>query len=396
MCSAVAPTFELTANPTVPLVTSSAVNASAQISVAAGVGTVSVSGVKFQPYVKGQVGANTVESSTSLTTSLTTDTTQGNTIIATVKLSFGDTISSITDTRGNTWSVDASSGGSASTSYICSAYLATALTTADSVTVNCSGSNNLSVQLLEAVGVSSSSALDQHAGTFNSASGTISATTSATAQTYELAITTAGNGNIGPSTWTPPTGWNEVPSGISNPNFIDSAWQTMIPQGDASATWGSSVGASTNLSIAIATYRSPQGAVTANAGVAVVSVLGVAPVPEVAPEAGTALVTATATSPSVHLAATAAIAAVTCTAVAPGITLGVAAAPAAALVTAASPGVALGVSSGIGLVSCSGISATAVFGAPVTAGKVSITNTYPSVSISVASPSCTVTWIIEQ
>lgn len=204
--------------------------------------------------VVGQVGAGTAESVASLTVDVTTATTAGDTIFATVKLSFGATVTSVTDTQSNTWDIDIQSGGSASTSIICRATNAKALSTSDTVTVNTSASQNMSVQLVEVSGLASTP-LDQTAKAVDSGSSTVSATTASTTSATELALTTAGNGYIGASTWTPPSGWTQIASGISNPNFIDTAYLLLTTEEAVSATWGNSEGAATNLSMVTATYK---------------------------------------------------------------------------------------------------------------------------------------------
>lgn len=208
-------------------------------------------GLSAAPAVLGQVGAGTAETTTGFSVTLTAAVPVGDTVIVAVKGSFG-VGASATDSVGNTYTSDVASTGTGSTSILLHSTLTTALTTADHVTVTFTATNNGSVQLLHVAGALT---LDRTASASNSGYATISATTSATTAPNELAVTTAGNGDVGASTWTPPAGWTQVPSGISNPNFIDTAHKTVPSDAAVTATWGSSVGATTNLSMVIATYR---------------------------------------------------------------------------------------------------------------------------------------------
>jgi hypothetical protein len=124
-----------------------------------------------------QVGASfTSTTVTSFTVPLTAVTTQGNRLILSVRGNQGHDVSSVTDTQGNTWTVDATSIVSDNvTLSMCSAYLATALTTSDSLTVTLSGSTASEAIVCEYSGIAQSGPIDVTATATNSADTTTEA-----------------------------------------------------------------------------------------------------------------------------------------------------------------------------------------------------------------------------
>lgn len=100
-----------------------------------------------------QVGlAGNFNTISSLAVPITNNTTQGNTIIGIVKTGSGAPVSSVTDTQGNTWTVDVQSALSGPSATIIRCYLKTALTTANIVTVNFTSNNGNCVILCEYTG----------------------------------------------------------------------------------------------------------------------------------------------------------------------------------------------------------------------------------------------------
>jgi hypothetical protein len=120
------------------------------------------------------------------------NTTQGNHLILLASNTGGSiVVSSVTDTKGNTWQIDSTQANTsvASTS-IASVYLTTALTTSDTITVTLSGTGTFRGGLLEEYsGLTTTSWKDVNAGNTGADSTSMTTgTTAATGQANELTI----------------------------------------------------------------------------------------------------------------------------------------------------------------------------------------------------------------
>lgn len=122
-----------------------------------------------------------------------TNCTAGNLLVLLAAGRVTGTVSSVTDTKGNTWTVDktASSGTSVCLGVCSTLQDAGALTTTDTITVTFSGSSTCAAWLLEEFfGFSTGAAADQTAtdGASTNVTSGDTGTTSATSQAVELAI----------------------------------------------------------------------------------------------------------------------------------------------------------------------------------------------------------------
>lgn len=140
----------------------------------------------------------------------------GNTIIVAVTTGTSTNLTSITDSAGNTYSVDRKTTASTRNVAIAHAYLDAALTTSDTITVTISGTAASAMVAIEHSNIRKTSPVDK----VNSAAGT-SVTTLATGTTGTLAdadelVVTAIGINLGSGGFTAPTGYAEhLPAGVS-------------------------------------------------------------------------------------------------------------------------------------------------------------------------------------
>lgn len=148
------------------------------------------------PLVQDGVATGTNASTASLVLTVAKATTAGNTLLlAAATRTTGAGISSVTDSRGNTWAVAASGGGgtfSASIAY--ATHHATALQIGDTITVNFGGAANIAAASVSewAAGIG---AIDKTAagnGTSNSALSNATATTSQANELLFACVTTNG------------------------------------------------------------------------------------------------------------------------------------------------------------------------------------------------------------
>jgi hypothetical protein len=175
------------------------------------------------------------------------------------------TISSIVDSRGNTWTTtpDASGGGATNTTVavaIVRARITTALQIGDTITVTISGGtrSKWAAQFDDFDDVNSSSPKDQTATTGNTApSGTSLTTgaTSATAQAYELLYSVFGCG-FG-KTFTIPSGWAgsaKVETGAtSGHRDLQTAWKYTASTGAQTGTM--TIDSSSTYAACVAAYK---------------------------------------------------------------------------------------------------------------------------------------------
>lgn len=141
-------------------------------------------GTATEAYIQtiAQTGTNT-SSITTLSVPITATTTIGNTLVGIIKTSAGATVSSITDTQGNTWLLDASSAASGPRVTVIRSNTTTALTNADHLTVNFASTNQVNVEVCEFNGAWTNPDI--------SASGNNSVTTVTTATLGSQATSTA-------------------------------------------------------------------------------------------------------------------------------------------------------------------------------------------------------------
>jgi hypothetical protein len=161
-----------------------------------------VSGIQF---VADLGTANAANTGQSVQLTLGSPVAQGHTVIVAAGInSWGILVNSITDTRGNTYTVDATVNhtGTSLNSYLGSGYVATALQPGDKITVTFSTSL-YSTRLISAAdfsGIASTNRLDTSAGVFGS-SAAPSTPTITTTQPGDLLV--AGFGSANSTTFTP-------------------------------------------------------------------------------------------------------------------------------------------------------------------------------------------------
>lgn len=151
-------------------------------------------------YVQGS--AQAFVNSDTLTTSAITTTT-GNLFVAIINLYSGggpSAITSVSDSKGNTWSAAIDQAGDATTR--CAIYYTSNANptggSGHTLTVVLDSGANLSIQLLEISGQAASSVLDQTAGDSQTTGGTSSCTSGATTQNNEIIIVSgATRGSFG-------------------------------------------------------------------------------------------------------------------------------------------------------------------------------------------------------
>lgn len=146
---------------------------------------------------------------TSQSITLLANTTVGDSLLAFISNTTpGSTATpTVTDTQGNTWVIDKKVGSAGAQIWVARALIATALTTADHVTVAWSVSTSAAVQLAQVQGLGAAMQVDQVTSWDN---GTVTATsmalgpTGATTEAGELAflVATAPTINVGNPSWT--------------------------------------------------------------------------------------------------------------------------------------------------------------------------------------------------
>lgn len=206
-------------------------------------------------FVQQMAGAiNLGGSTTTVTVSITANTTKGNRIILAFKDAGGRYAVSATDSQSNSWSVDEQGARTGSNGSIASAYLATALTTSDHITVTWSASTSTTTVIgYEFSGIVNSGAID----VVNSSSGSsaLSGSCSVTPGSLdELAFSCLGLSTTQTSV-TAPTDFTLLS------HTGESAWQcaaaydigpTPAASLAANWSWGTSAG---TYGIAVVTYK---------------------------------------------------------------------------------------------------------------------------------------------
>jgi hypothetical protein len=215
--------------------------------------------------------AGTVPSATgNPTVTLGVNTTQGNVLVMYIRCAGGVHPTAISDSRGNTWNLDVISGSSNSAAHICSAYLATALLSGDTISVTMSASSNREIGVAEYSGlqiVSGAPVLDQSASTHNASSGAITAATTATSSAGDLVVSavacSANAGTFTLATSDPDSGgtWHDHAFSV---NGVDGAYQIGVGSASLySVTW--TPASSTNADCSIASYKAAGSAVSGGA-----------------------------------------------------------------------------------------------------------------------------------
>lgn len=186
------------------------------------------------------------------------NTTKGNTLIGVFKTGTGQSVTSVTDSQSNTWTIDIKSAGSGPNTAIIRCYLAKALTTSDTITVNFGSNNGNSGIINEYAGRYGT--LDDTAARTNgtSASSLTLTASSATKSAIELVVAAVGTGgNTNQTTFsitasTPssmtvrsqgPSGFNvcsiaDVISSATNTPSASWSWNTNATWSAALATYG--------------------------------------------------------------------------------------------------------------------------------------------------------------
>lgn len=196
------------------------------------------------------IGSNFNAATTILTITPSANTMVGNTIIVAATAASAHNLSSVSDTGGNTYSIDSNSAAVARTGAIAHAYITTALTPSDTITVTMSGSGGTSIAAYEFQFLLATS-FDKQNVTQGTTIATLAAgTTGALSQTNELAFTMVGVATS--QAFVPPNGYNEVlPSGVGG--TLDCAWLLVNSTAAQNPTW--SWGGAVNATAAIATYK---------------------------------------------------------------------------------------------------------------------------------------------
>lgn len=201
----------------------------------------------------------------SQTVAVSAATAAGNTAVLVVKAASGKSVTGVTDTQGNTWTVDVVGGSVGVTANVCSALMAVALTTSDTITITFSatGMGATLGAAYEYSGIATSGRVDQTASAFSSSNGTLAAVgpTGTTTQASELAVT-AVSANKAESGVTVSAGWTIEDSGQSAASSacLQVADQIVSSVQAFSATW--TLPTSGGWAVAIATYKAAGGGST--------------------------------------------------------------------------------------------------------------------------------------
>lgn len=180
---------------------------------------------------------------------LTANTTIGNTVFAALSIGSARNLTSITDTKSNTWTVDVKTTGGGRNVAIARAYLTTALTSSDTLTVTLSGSATALVEVLEYQGVRSATFDVSVAGIAGLGTGPLSQTTAgSTTEVFELVLTAVATSVT--ETYTVPSGYTERPS-TSLQVDVGEKYSTSLSTQTASWSWNNS-GTS---AVAVAAYK---------------------------------------------------------------------------------------------------------------------------------------------
>jgi fibronectin-binding autotransporter adhesin len=190
--------------------------------------------------------------SASMTVTLTGNTIVGNTLVLFVGGRGSFNVSSVTDTRSNTWTVDlnAPDVGANHLFGICRAPVTAQLVAGDVVTINFSGSvgPNREAILEEFTGILTASPVDQTASAAATTATPSSGTTAATTQDNELLVAAYLSQIVGTAAWSLAPGWLGFPTSelhtvgaASTDRSLHAEYRIVAQQGAQSATtrvWG--------------------------------------------------------------------------------------------------------------------------------------------------------------
>lgn len=176
----------------------------------------------------------------SLTFAPSAPTRTGNGLLAFIKFGGGSFISSVTDTKGNTWTAEGQAGTTGPTISVFRCLNHTGLTTGDTITFNTpGGQGNWGGVVVEVSGVN---ARDEWASNLGSSTSTLTVNQSTTTTVAnEIAFAAFGEGGSPPasSTYTPSTGWTQVPT-TNAAATLGLAYRILTATGTQSVTWTAS------------------------------------------------------------------------------------------------------------------------------------------------------------
>lgn len=198
-----------------------------------------------------RVYAGSPASSSAPVLTLTAGAPIGDTLILALKTSASFAVSSVADSKGNTWTVDKTTTASSSARLsICSTRLTTAMVTGDTITATLSGTSTATAgAVYQYNGLALTSAVDAAVGfqgnTSTSGATGACVTTHANDLIFTAAATGAGTG------WTAPgSPWTERSAGL---NAVDAADQTVTATGSFNPTWTWTT--SSNFGVATVGYK---------------------------------------------------------------------------------------------------------------------------------------------
>lgn len=187
------------------------------------------------------------------------DTTAGNMVSIAGRGASGDVITAVTDTRGNTWSVDAATSSGKAEASLASAIVAAGkrILSGDTITVTFSGANDNQACAAEyrGVAVAGGAAVVDQSATAHSATASVTVATTSNSAASGLVISAAGgsvnNGTLTVTTADPDSGgsWSDLAC-----TGADAAWQAGKSSASLySAAW--SAASATNTSAVLVTYK---------------------------------------------------------------------------------------------------------------------------------------------
>lgn len=163
-------------------------------------------------------------------------------------------ISSVSDSKGNTYAVDKTQlNGTSITASIASAHNVAALANGDTITVNFSGSQNVAVCAFEVSGLKSSGAFDQAAGGANTGTSPATSATATTAQADELLWGVVAYQST--STWTQGSGYTDGPTDASTTTVRTLHTEYRVVAATGTYIADGAMGTSRAWAAAIATYK---------------------------------------------------------------------------------------------------------------------------------------------
>jgi hypothetical protein len=210
-------------------------------------------------FVKKIGAASAAGSGTSLAITVTAAPASGSTVIGVGRIGAGVRITSVTDSKGNSWGVDFGGLGSASNVFVIRAAMASALAVNDTVTITSGSSANRAFALFEFSNFPSAPLIDTVDWLTNST--TAIPATAPTPPLWlpavpdELVIAGVVTG-LATGTWTPPSGFTDMAS-ATGIELTDAAYLVASARQAVGGTWAWSTGSQNNAEVLIA-YRQTQ------------------------------------------------------------------------------------------------------------------------------------------